>query len=307
MVDMYSLLTMQGKMFLMLIVGFVLKKRNFVSEEGRQSLTNLLINLILPCNILYAFSKSDASALGSLFEIALMGAGLQLLWFFLSRFMWKKQPENRRGVLRYAFQFSNAGYLGNPVVEGLYGSDGLICASVYLLPVRIFMWGLGLECFHEGGSFRDVFRRTVTHPCVITTAVGVLWMLFPVEIPEFLYDTVYGFSQCLTPVTMLVIGCIMANVDYHDFFSKELLEITVLRLLIQPLLAFALCVLLHPDQLVAEVTTVLVAMPVANTTAILAARYDRDASFAGNVVVFTTLLSMFTIPLFGMLATRVFG
>ncbi|MCD8022301.1 MAG: AEC family transporter [Lachnospiraceae bacterium] len=307
MVDMYSLLTMQGKMFLMMIVGFVLAKWKLVSEEGRQSLTNLLVNLILPCNILYAFSNSDLSNFGSLLEIALMATGLQLLWFFLSRFLWRMQPESRRGVLRYAFQFSNAGYLGNPVVEGLYGSEGLICASVYLLPVRIFMWGLGLECFHDGGSFRKVFRRTVTHPCVITTAVGVLWMLFPVEIPEFLYDTIYGFSQCLTPVTMLVIGCIMANADYHELFSKELIEITLLRLLVQPLVALALCYLLHPDQLVAEVTTVLVAMPVANTTAILAARYDRDASFAGNVVVFTTLLSMLTIPLFGMLAGVAFG
>ncbi|MCC8067948.1 MAG: AEC family transporter, partial [Clostridiales bacterium] len=306
-VDMYSLLTMQGKMFLMLIVGFILKKLKLVSEEGNQTLTNLLVNLILPCNILYAFSNSDASALGSLFEIALMGVGLQLLWLFLSRFMWKKQPENRRSVLRYSFQFSNAGYLGNPVVEGLYGSEGLVCASVYLLPVRIFLWGVGLGCFQGGGKIRDVLRRTLTHPCVITTAVGVLWMFFPVKLPEFLYDTVYGFSQCLTPVTMLVIGCIMADADYHDIFSKELLEITALRLLVQPFLALVICYLLRPDQLVAEVTTVLVAMPVANTTAILAARYHKDASFAGNIVVFTTLVSMLTIPLFGMLAGLAFG
>ncbi len=66
MVDMKSLLTMQGMMFAMLLVGVFIRRKGIVTSEGRKSLTNLLVNLILPCNILYAFSKSDTSALGSM-------------------------------------------------------------------------------------------------------------------------------------------------------------------------------------------------------------------------------------------------
>lgn len=54
---MKSLFTMQGMMFLLILTGAVLRKKKIVSAEGRKSLTNLLVNLILPCNILYAFQR----------------------------------------------------------------------------------------------------------------------------------------------------------------------------------------------------------------------------------------------------------
>ena len=51
----------------------------------------------------------------------------------------------------------------------------------------------------------------------------------------------------------------------------------------------------------------LVSMPVANTTALLASQHDCDYTFASNVVVFTTLVSMITIPMYSLLVGAVFG
>ncbi len=309
MVDMKSLLTMQGMMFAMLLVGVWIRKRGIVTTEGRKSLTNLLVKLILPCNILYAFSKSDASAFGSLIVVIVMSALIQLTWYILSKLLWKNMDDSRRGIMRYAFQFANCGYLGNPVIEGLYGAPGLVYASVFLLPVRIFMWSVGLECFQEGtGSFSKTLKKMLTHPCVVTTIIGVIWMFFPqVKLPDFLYNTIYGFNQCLTPMTMLTIGFIMGETDMRKIFCKDLAVITVLRLGLQPLFVLAVCYLLHLEPLVAEVITVLVSMPVANTTALLASQHDCDYGFASGLVVFTTLVSMVTIPLYGMLVGLVFA
>ena len=308
MVDMKSLLTMQGMMFLMILIGAGLRKIQIVTTEGRRSMTNLVVNLVLPCNILYAFSSADASAFRSMLVVVVMAFLIQLVWYLLSKVLWRDMQENRRGVMRYAFQFSNCGYLGNPVIEGLYGAQGLVYASVFLLPVRLFMWSVGLECFQEeAGSFRKTIRRALTHPCVLATILGVLWMFFPIKLPDFLYNTISGFNQCLTPLTMLVIGFIMAETDLRKMFCKDLFVITALRLLIQPMLVLAVCRLLNLETLVAEVVTVLVSMPVANTTALLASQHDCDYTFASNVVVFTTLVSMITIPIYGLLVGVVFG
>ena len=309
MVDMKSLLTMQGMMFTMLLVGVFIRRKGIVTSEGRKSLTNLLVNLILPCNILYAFSKSDTSAFGSMVIVIIMSALIQLTWYILSKFLWKNMDDSRRGIMRYAFQFANCGYLGNPVIEGLYGAPGLVYASVFLLPVRIFMWSVGLECFQEGaGNFSKTLNRTITHPCVLATIIGVVWMFFPqVKLPDFLYNTINGFNQCLTPMTMLTIGFIMGETDMRRIFCKDLGVITVLRLGIQPLIVLGVCYLLHLEPLVAEVITVLVSMPVANTTALLASQHDCDYGFASGLVVFTTLVSMVTIPIYGMLVGVVFA
>ena len=232
---MKSLLTMQGMMFLMILIGAGMRKIQIVTTEGRRSMTNLVVNLILPSNILYAFSKADASAFRSMLVVVAMAFLIQLAWYLLSRVLWRGMDESRRGVMRYAFQFSNCGYLGNPVIEGLYGAPGLVYASVFLLPVRLFMWSVGLECFQKGaGSLRKTIERALTHPCVVATILGVTWMFFPVGLPDFLYNTISGFNQCLTPMTMLVIGFIMAETDLKKMFCKDLFVITVLRLLIQP-------------------------------------------------------------------------
>ena len=150
------------------------------------------------------------------------------------------------------------------------------------------MWSVGLECFQEGaGNFSKTLKRTITHPCVLATIIGVVWMFFPqVKLPDFLYNTINGFNQCLTPMTMLTIGFIMG---------------------IQPLIVLGVCYLLHLEPLVAEVITVLVSMPVANTTALLASQHDCDYGFASGLVVFTTLVSMVTIPIYGMLVGVVFA
>ena len=309
MVDMKSLLTMQGMMFTMLLVGVFIRRKGIVTSEGRKSLTNLLVNLILPCNILYAFSKSDTSAFRSMIVVIIMSALIQLTWYILSKFLWKNTDNSRRGIMRYAFQFANCGYLGNPVIEGLYGAPGLVYASVFLLPVRIFMWSVGLDCFQDGaGSFSKTLKRTITHPCVLATIIGVVWMFFPqAKLPDFLYNTIYGFNQCLTPMTMLTIGFIMGETDMRRIFCRDLGAITVLRLGIQPLIVLGVCYLLHLEPLVAEVITVLVSMPVANTTALLASQHDCDYGFASGLVVFTTLVSMVTIPVYGMLVGIVFA
>ncbi len=308
MADMGNLFTMQGMMFLIILIGAGVRKIRIVTSEGRRSLTNLVVNLILPCNILYAFFSADASAFRSMLVVMAMAFFIQLAFYLLSKMLWRNMPEKRRGVMRYAFQFSNCGYLGNPVVEGLYGTSGLVYASVFLLPLRLFMWSVGLECFQEkGAGLKKALCRTLTHPCVVTTFLGLLWMVFPVEIPAVLYNTISGFNQCLTPLTMLVIGFILAETDLRRMFCKDLCVITVLSLLVQPMAVLVICRLLNLETLVAEVVTILIAMPVANTTALLASQHDCDYTFASNVVVFTTLVSMITIPIYSLLATAVFG
>ena len=72
MVDMKSLLTMQGMMFLMILIGAGMRKIQIVTTEGRRSMTNLVVNLILPSNILYAFSKADASAFRSMLPMTVV-------------------------------------------------------------------------------------------------------------------------------------------------------------------------------------------------------------------------------------------
>ena len=53
-----GLLSLQIMMFLLMGVGVVLRKKNIITKEGRNVLTDLVIDVILPCNIINAFQIS---------------------------------------------------------------------------------------------------------------------------------------------------------------------------------------------------------------------------------------------------------
>lgn len=306
--DIKSLFNMQSMMFLMILTGGFFRRKNLLTPEGRKSLNSLVINLILPCNIFYAFSSADLSLLHSLTKVLIMTTALQTAWYLLSRMLWKKTDAHKRGIMRYAFQFSNCGFLGNPIIEGLYGSKGLVYASVYMIPIRIAMWSVGLQSFRSSdGGYGRAVKKALTHPCIIVTLLGILWMFYPIRLPEFFMNTINGFNGCLTPFTMLIIGSIMAEVNLKEMFCKEIYVITFLRLAVIPLTVLGICYLLNLEPLVTEVITVLLAMPVASTAAILASQYDSDAAFASNAVVFSTILSLVTIPLFSLLVELIFA
>ena len=78
--------------------------------------------------------------------------------------MLRRQPEDRRKNLTYAIICSNAGFLGNPIAEGVFGSVGLMYASVYLIPQRIMMWSEGLAIFSGNKDPKGTLKKVLTHP-----------------------------------------------------------------------------------------------------------------------------------------------
>lgn len=125
---------------------------------------------------------------------------------------------------------SNAGFMGNPVVEGIYGSQGLLYASVYLIPLRIFMWSAGLSCFTVA-SPKDIVKKLVHHPCIIAVVIGMALMPFPDVVPSFLLQTMQSCSKCVLPVSMIVIGSILSEADIRKMLKGSTLFYCVVRLL----------------------------------------------------------------------------
>ena len=79
----------------------------------------------------------------------------------MSCIFYRKAEPDKRKPLRYGTIVSNGGFLGNPVIEGIYGTNGLFYASVFMLPVRIVMWSVGTSCFmkEKSESFASIFYR----------------------------------------------------------------------------------------------------------------------------------------------------
>ena len=298
-----DLISLQGTLFAMMLIGAWLKKRGIMDETGKRCLTDLCVNIIIPCNIfrscLIEFNMEIFRACGLLLLSAVL---LQMLCLLLNRFLFNRYPPQRKKVLQYCTIVPMSGFLGNPIAEGLYDSLGVLYTSIFLIPMRIVMWSVGTTYFVADATVekKKVIRNILTHPCLVAVYLGLVCMVTQIPLPAVITKTVGYVGSCNSAMTMFIVGTILADVKLSTIVSKDTALFSVFRLLLLPTVALGAGKLLGLDTVALGVSVLMTGMPAGATAAIFAARYGSDADFATRCVVFTTLVSMVTLPVWCM-------
>ena len=296
--DFQNMFQTQGVLFLLMLLGFLLKKKGMINEGNKGLLSDLVINVTLPASIIKAFQiEFNREILQSGLVIFLVAVGIQMGSYLLAAVLYRKVETGHKKVLQYATICSNAGILGNPIAEGIFGSLGLLYASFYLIPQRTFMWSMGLTYFTEAPDRKSLVKKIATHPCILAVVFGIIIMVFQIPLPGVIEQTEKSLAGANTAVSMLFIGSILTGVRFADLWTPLTIYYNIVRLFLVPLLVWLCLLPLGLDELVTGVSVVLAAMPAASVTAIMASKYHCDEVFATKCVVSTTILSMITIPL----------
>lgn len=288
---------LQVMLFLLVIVGVIASRLKIISLEARKSMSEILIDVILPCNIIDSFQiEFTSNLMVKSVEIIMISFGVQLIYIVVSYLFYTRVPHDKQMVLRYGTICSNVGFIGLPVIGAVYGAIGLYYASLALIPIRVVMWSAGLSLYTKTDG-KTIFKTLITHPCIIAVLIGFVVMFSPYEMPVFLKSTISTIGRCTTTVSMLVIGAMLSEISIKSMVNKLILYYSFIRLLVLPFLVFIILKLLCIDSLLIGITVLMTAMPAGSMTAILAAKYNCDAEFASKCVFVTTLFSVVTIQL----------
>lgn len=301
---MEKLLSLELNIFIMMAVGFMVRKLNIMGPGAQKDLTNLVLYVVLPCNIFNSFLGQDVSGLAAdCVIVVLVSVGIQILSLVYGKFCFPKENADHRCNLAYGMICSNAGFLGNPIAEGVFGATGLMLGSLYLIPQRVMMWSEGLAIYTGVSDKKDAFKRVITHPCVIACILGIIMMVAGWSCPQIILTPIQTLGKCNTPLSMMVIGMILSSIDLRTIINKTVVRFTVHRLVLMPLVVWGLCRLIGLSHVVTGVSVLLAAMPAGATTSMLSAKYDRDPQFATKLVVFSTLCSIPAIFAWSILLT----
>ena len=262
--DFTSLFNMQGMMFCVLALGWYLRKKGMIDKSGKALLSNLVMNVTLPASIIKSFQMEFSMDILKLtLEVIVISFLIQIISNGLSRVLYPGWNEESRKVLQYATIVSNAGILGNAIAEGIFGDLGIMYAAVYTIPTRIFMWSVGLTYFTEAPTKKELVKKVLTHPCIIAIFTGMVLLISQFQLPGFVNQTVRTF----------------------------------IRLFLIPVIVLAGCRLFRIDSLITAVCVILSAMPAASTSVVLAVKYGKDDRLATKIVVFSTVVSLITLPI----------
>ena len=294
----FQMAQLQLQLFLLMLLAIFTKNRKIINTEARKSLSDMLIYVILPCNIVQSFLggfEVTGDLLRNCIIVVAISGTIQFVTTCASKLVFRKCPREKSDVMTYGMIVSNSSFIGIPVVSSMYGSLAVMYTSIFQIPIRITMWTAGLALFTDVKR-KEAFRKTMRHPCVLAVILGFLLMVLPVRLPGFIVSAIDSVSKCTTAASMIVIGTILAEADWKHLIDRSVLYYCFWRLAGLPILVLVCLKMCHVDSLLISLSVILTGMPTGSTTAILAEKYGRDSKLAAQMVFVSTVFSVCTIP-----------
>ena len=305
-----NMLTMQLIMFSLVIIGYIVRKRNIIGERARRDMVDFCLFVTLPFNILNSFlDEWDSGMFLSCVVILLLSIGYNAISVLISYLLYRKKAEKQQKTLRYGTIVSNGGFLGNPVLEGIYGTAGAFYGSIFMFPVRIVMWSIGVSVFlhdkkSKEQSGKRLLKKIVTNPCILVMFVGAIIMISGITLPKFMLQTISGVSNCNMPLSMMLIGMFLAEVNPKGLIDKTMFFYVAIRLVGVSAIVYIITAFLNIDPMLRGITVIIAGMPAPITTALLSAKYGGDEKYATGMIFLSTILSMVTLPLWCLLLSK---
>lgn len=281
-------------MFLYMLIGYILSRTGKLSEQGSKDLASILIYLILPAVIIKSFCETFTTEKLVLFSISTLLAAVALgLCMGISRIVFRKAP-----IDFFSASFSNAGFMGIPLVQSLFGIEAVSFLVGYIALMNLLQWGFGLRVL-TGGKVKLHIKTVLTNPLLISPFIGLFLFCTGLaeKLPGPVITAVNGIAGVNGPVAMIVLGSYLAKSDLKSLFlTGRQYRLSAVRLILIPLAVMAVLAFVPVDPTIRMAVFIASAAPVGANVAVYAQLFDLDYPYACQSVALSTILSILTMP-----------
>jgi predicted permease len=283
------------------VVWRVLKPAGLDYKQTRTVLTSLVYYLLLPAlvlSVLWQAKLGHNSILISLAAAAGVIAGL-LLSVFTCRICNSQAAQT--GAIILAVAFPNVTYMGLPVMEATFGAWARSVAIQYdLFACTPLLFTLGILIAGRLGKAdkqRSPLSELLRIPALWAAAVAVLLNILGVPLPSLIKGWLQLLDRGVVPLMLFSIGLSLEWQQTRLNQLPRLLPLIALRLFIVPLIVLGVVALLGLTGEWRAAIVMEAAMPSMVLGIVICDRFNLDVSLYASAVTITTLLSLFTLPL----------
>ena len=289
------------KLFLLLILGFVLFKCHIFDEYTNKKISALIVNVASPMLIISSIAGVEGSNKSIVF--LMIGAGILMYigFIILGKIINRIFPFPKKDwpVYECMVVFANTGFMGYPVLLDVFGQEAVFYASLIHMAFNFFVYTYAIMCLtkSDDSEFKLNFKQLLT-PGIVLIFIGILIYLFDIQLPSVLMDTINSVGSLTAPLSMMMIGSSLAVYPIKDSFTDwRSYVFAFVRLIIVPFVTMIVCRLLHINPYYANITIITNAMPVGSMVLMLATQYNANVKIVTKNIVVSTLLSVITIPI----------
>ena len=289
------------KLFLLLVLGFVLFKCHIFDEYTNKKISALIVNVASPMLIISSIAGVEGNDKSIVF--LMIGAGILMYigFIILGKIINRIFPFPKKDwpVYECMVVFANTGFMGYPVLLDVFGQEAVFYASLIHMAFNFFVYTYAIMCLTKGddNEFKLNFKQLLT-PGIVLIFIGILIYLFDIQLPSVLMDIINSVGSLTAPLSMMMIGSSLAVYPIKDSFTDwRSYVFAFVRLIIVPFVTMIVCRLLHINPYYANITIITNAMPVGSMVLMLATQYNANVKIVTRNIVVSTLLSVITIPI----------
>ncbi len=284
---------------LVILLVYGLKKAGLFKAGDSAGFSKVVMNFTFPAVILYNISTTELSF--DLVLIPLLPIGMALTGAGLGSLFFRKFPARTKGLLMLSTVGLNIGLFAFPIIEGLFGAEGLKIAAIMDMGNAFMIFSLS---YYLGAYYSPVLEQkrrnpfsTLTvlfkSPPFITYLIALGINLSGLMIPPLIMDWVSIFSRANQFMVLLVLG-LMLNFDWKLHGSNGVIRLLLLRYFTALIFALVTWFFLPLDPVVKKVTIICMTLPAGFLVIPYAYRFGYDEHAASGIINLSLVLGFFS-------------
>lgn len=287
------------KLFAMMVLGFVLYKKQFFNEEFNAKISEFIVNFSAPALIISTVCNGNSGDKSSVIKLIVVGIILYLLLpviaLIITRIM--RIEKEKQSIYQMLIIFSNVAYMSYPIVQALYGDKAIFYNSLLHMGFNFMMFSYGIYLIGKDSTDIKIDFKNFINPGLVASVIALIIYFSEIKVAGFIAETASFLGNITMPLSMIVLGSVLAGYSVKDMFSdKRIFIISAIKLIVFPIISFYIIKMLFTDPVIIGMTTISMGMPAASLVVMMSVKYNKNVKIASVGVFVTTVLSMITIP-----------
>ena len=285
-------------MLILIIVGIICKKTKIITDDGNKELSKLVLTVVNPIVILMAYQKDYKPQLVKNLLIAFGLSILSYIILIVAAYLLIPQKDGRETQIeRFSAIYSNCGFMGIPLVNALFGSEGIFYLTAFLTVFNLVVWTHGIILISGERNLKNIVKVFYS-PVIISIVLGIIMFFAQIRLPDIITDSLNFISNLNTPLAMIVSGVTIADTKILKLLKKPgIYYVSFLKLILLPLILIAAFSLFNVNEQVRITVLVAASAPAAAMCTLQCIRYEKNSLYASEIFAASTILSVVTLPI----------
>lgn len=291
------------KLFLIMSLGYLLAKVDIIDKQTNTKLSGLISKVTCPFLVISSVLSSSPKNRLSVLYVILAGIAMYIIFMIFAKIICfiLQFPKQDRPMYECMLVFSNNAFMGYPVIQSILGTEAIFYTAMIHFAFNIFIYSYGVmtieKCSGNEENAKFQFKKLI-NPGFILTLTALIIFLLGIRSDGVIYETVSMIGNVTSPLSMLVLGASLAMFPLKESITDwRSYVFSIVRLIVIPVLTFAICRLLHVSDFYTTILTITNGMPVASLILMLGNQAGVDTRVIIRNIFVTTVLSTITVPI----------